>query len=369
MKFSLLSKLGLMAIPVIILAVVINQQIKPIAKVGYVTRGTAIDAIPGTIEVSAEVTMDLRSEVGGRVVESNLKEGLQVKAGDLLVQLDTEGLELERENILVRIRAIEERLKIGNPKLRTLKNMEEDYEVFERQAAEGTYSRNDLERRKRELDTLKDEITTQKIADEEQLEAEKIQLRTMDRRIRQARVVAPIDGVITDVFAYTGDLIGPSVPLARIISLDRRIEARISEENFSGIQPGQPALVRLLSYQRQTFPGEVLQVLDAADPLTQKYTLFLTVDIDQDLLIPGLTGEVSITRGRRVDSLLIPRRALRGNLVFVVGDDNVVEVRNVEPGYVSLNHAEILNGLNEGERVIVDGHERFRDGDRVRAAE
>ncbi len=287
----------------------------------------------------------------------------------MLVQLDTEGLELERENILVKIRSIEERLKIGDPKLRTLQSMEEDFAVFKRQAEEGTYSQNDLERRKREVDTLKDEIATQKIADEEQLQAEKIQLRTMERRIRHARVVAPIDGVITDVFAYAGDLIGPTAPLARIISQDRRIEARISEENFSGITPGQPALVRFLSYQRQTFPGEVLQVLDAADPLTQKYTLFLSVEIEPDLLIPGLTGEVSITRGRRVDSLLIPRRALRGSLVFVVRDDNIVEVRNVEPGYVSLNHAEILNGLNEGERVIVDGHERFRDGDRVRVAE
>lgn len=369
MNFSFLVKAGIVVIPLVIIGFVVNQQIRPVAKVELAALGTAIDAIPGTVEVKAEIVMDVRSEQGGRIVESHLKEGLALKEGDILLQIDTEGLELEKRRAELNIKTIEERIRIGNPKLRTLKNLEEDFEVFEKQSKEGTFPLNELERKRREIDSLKDEIETERIADREMLEEERISLETVERRIRQTTVRAPIDGIITDVYAYKGDLIGGNAPVARIISNERRIEAQISEENFSGIIPGQAALVRFLSYQRQTFPGEVIQVLDAADPLTQKYTLFLDVEIDQELLIPGLTGEASITRGRRVNSLLIPRRALRGNLVFVVGEGNIVEVRAVEPGYLSLNHAEILEGLKEGEQVIVDGHERFRDGDKVRLAE
>lgn len=369
MNLSLLAKVGIVVVPLVIIGLVVNQQIRPVAKVELANLGTAIDAIPATVEVKAEVAMDIRGEQGGRVIESHLKEGLLVKEGDVLMQIDTEGLELERSNALLKIETIEERLRIGNPKLRNLKNLEEDFEVFEKQSKEGTFPLNELERKRREIDSLKDEIETERIADRELLDAEKINLQTVERRIRQATITAPIDGIITDVYVYKGDLIGGNAPVARIISKERRIEAKISEENFSGIMPGQAALVRFLSYQRQTFPGEVVQVLDAADPLTQKYTVFLNVEIEQELLIPGLTGEASITRGRRVNSLLIPRRALRGNLVFIVGENNIVEIRPVEPGYLSLNHAEILNGLKEGEMVIVDGHERFREGDRVRLAD
>jgi len=126
--------------------------------------------------------------------------------------------------------------------------------------------------------------------------------------------------------------------------------------------------VRFLSYPDQRFNGEVVQRLPAADPLTQRYTVFIDVDIDKDLLVPGLTGELTIIRGRRANSLLIPRRALRGNRVFVVNSDNVVEIRQVSPGFVSLNAAEIRDGLKQGEWIITDGHERFKEGDRVRVA-
>src|SRR5690606_16537403 len=122
-------------------------------------------------------------------------------------------------------------------------------------AKEGTFSLKELERKRREIDNLKDEIETERIKDKEELEAEKIHLQTVERRIAQATVKAPMDGVITDVYVHEGELIGGNVPLAKIISKERRIEAKISEENFSGIEPGQQALVRFLSYQRQTFPG------------------------------------------------------------------------------------------------------------------
>ena len=81
--------------------------------------------------------------------------------------------------------------------------------------------------------------------------------------------------------------------------------------------------------------------------------------------MPGITGDASITVALRDAQALIPRRAVSGNYVLVV-NDGIVEPRKVELGYVDLDRAEVLNGLKEGELVIVEELDLFRPGQRVR---
>ena len=79
-------------------------------------------------------------------------------------------------------------------------------------------------------------------------------------------------------------------------------------------------------------------------------------------------GEASIVIGERDGQAIIPRRALRGNEVFVIEAGRVV-TRKVQVGFLGLNEAEILNGLRDGERVIVENLDQFQAGDRVRTKE
>ena len=103
-----------------------------------------------------------------------------------------------------------------------------------------------------------------------------------------------------------------------------------------------------------------------SDPDTQRYEVFLNVDFPIELLKPGLTGEVSIVVGEHQNTLIVPRRALFGYSLFVVKNGQV-QSRKVTIGYVGLNEAEILDGVGEGERVIVEKPTFFRDGDHVRS--
>src|SRR5690606_37334579 len=113
------------------------------------------------------------------------------------------------------------------------------------------------------------------------------------------------------------------------------------------------------------YPARVDKILPTADPDTQRYSVFLEVEIDPEILVPGITGDVSIVAGEHQNTLIIPRRALFGNNVFVVTNGRV-ELRQVQTGFTSLNHVAILDGLSEGELVVVDQLDTFRDGDRVR---
>jgi len=142
------------------------------------------------------------------------------------------------------------------------------------------------------------------------------------------------------------------------------IEAKISEENFSGLKIGQKATLRFLSYGVAQYTGRVEKILPAADPLTQRYMVHLSAEIDPKLLVPGITGEVNIIVDARDEAIVIPRRALLGRNVFVVKDGRV-QIRTVEVGFTSLKSVEILRGVDQGELVIVEDLDRFRAGDRV----
>ena len=344
----------------------VQQRMIPVANVAPVERGTAVDAVPGSVEVEAELVQNLRSEIGGRIQESFLSEGREVSRGEVLVQMDTEPLELDIERIQTRMANVERRKERGSLLKFELLSLDEDIENLEKLVQEGSAPSIDLERMKRERESIQEKMEREELEFVESLRELEIELLQKERQINQATVRSPMDGIIEQVYAFPGDLIGSGAPLARIISVERRVEAKISEENRAGIEVGQAATVRFLSYPRELFDARVVRVMPSVDADTQRYRIHLDVDIDIDLLLPGLSGEVSIIRGSRSDTLLIPRRAMLGQFIFVLGPEQVVERRRVEPGFVSLNQAEVLSGVEEGELIITDNLDLFRDGDRVR---
>jgi multidrug efflux pump subunit AcrA (membrane-fusion protein) len=146
----------------------------------------------------------------------------------------------------------------------------------------------------------------------------------------------------------------------------RTVQARISEENFGGIAVGDPATVIFLSFgSAKTFKAKVSKILPTAEAATQRYVVYLAVDIPEEQLKPGMTGEVSILVSVDPWALLAPRRALAGNKLLVVNDGRV-EVRTVKVGYIALNVVQILDGVKEGDLVISDELDQFHPGERVR---
>lgn len=82
-------------------------------------------------------------------------------------------------------------------------------------------------------------------------------------------------------------------------------------------------------------------------------------------LKPGLTGEVSIIIAKRANAVIVPRRALVGEYVYVAEGGRLM-LRKVVKGYEGLNEVEIVSGLQAGEQVVVEQQDRYREGERVR---
>lgn len=356
---------------ILILAVVAGAAVavfyfsRPVAKVAPVTSGLAIKAVPGSVTIFAEYQMELKSEIGGRVLKSKLDPGLHVKEGEFLVQIDTGDLDLEIERIESEFNAHKSRIAVGSSIKIELDTVREQLQNIERLFGMGNASESQVVQQKRALRQTEQRVELEAVENQLRTEGYENTLKVKRRQREKMTILAPFDGVIASVNARPGDLIGSNAPIATLISTSRTVEAKISEENFAGLAIGQKASVRFLGYGPQLYGSSVTKILPTADPQTQRYIVHLNVDLPPDKLVPGLTGEVNIVTGERQGDAIAPRRALRGNEVFVVKNGRV-ELRKVQTGYVALNVVEVLSGLKAGELVLVEQLDQFRNGDRVR---
>lgn len=351
---------------VVVLAVIAYVYAsRPVALVAKVVSGTAYKMVPGSVIVQAEYDMELRSEVGGRLVQSHLDHGAPVAAGSILAQLDTGDLALEIEGIQDRYESEKKRIAVGSAILLELQSAQESLENYERLTKAGNYPEAELIKQRRLVRQIEQRLELEKVANQQLLDNLENTLKVKQRQLEKMTIVAPFDGVVSEVKARPGDLIGANSPIAKLISTSRTVEAKISEENFADLKLGQKSSVRFLPYGMQLYDATITKILPTSDPETQRYIVHLDVKIDPEKLVPGITGEVSIIVGERKANANIPRRALFGNNLYVV-KDGCVELRNVELGFTSLTTVEVLKGLEPGEEVIVDELDRFRQGDRVR---
>ena len=247
-----------------------------------------------------------------------------------------------------------------------LDNAKDELVNKERMFKLGNISESELTKQQRLVKQAEQKVALEDVENQQKSETYANTLKAKRRKLEKMTFIAPFDGVISIIYARPGDLIAENVPIATLISTSRTVEAKVSEENFAGIRVGQKASVRFLGYGNQLYGASVTKVLPTADAETQRYIVHLNVDLPQEQLVPGLTGEVSIVIGQReAQATVVPRRALRGNELFVV-ENGRVELRKVKVGFVALNFAEILSGVKKDELVLVEELDRFQDGDRVR---
>lgn len=389
----LLLKLGLVLVVLAGAAVFAFSSLQETAHVKPVRRGTAVDAVTGSVSVDAEggTAKELKAEADGKVVEcAAIVEGHKFKEGDVLLKLDTTELErafkqAERAHKEARQRA-HELMTGGKPELLAKANelsAEQLAELFRKvnpnreQAAEklkqarryfelNNISKEQLRDAERTLENIDLDLRL-KAFDEKKSDADFEAAReNYELQLERMQIKAPSDGEIVEASIWKGALIGRAHVVGKFMSHERVVAARISEESFGRVKVGQTAFVRLLTYGDSNFEAKVSKLLPKADE-AQRFKVFLDVKVDNpDQLKPNSTGEVTITVDMQPNSLITARRAVFDSDKLYVVKDGRVEKRQVKIGYVNLTEAQILEGVKEGELVIVDQLDLFRDGERVR---
>lgn len=346
----------------------VSYAMRPVAQVVPASRSKAVRSVPGTVEVKAEFDVVLKSEVGGRVKTTELEIGRKFFKGDVLVTIDSGDVDIEIERIKNEIVAAKRRVEIGSTLSAEEKNKLDTLDNLERQTKSGAYPQAEFEKEKRLYQQLVQRRELDEVNLRLALDTLESQLRVREREKSKMTILAPTDGQVTGVLARVGDLVANNTPIATLISLTRTIEGKLSEDNFAAVLLGQRAQVRFLTFGDTQYPATISKVLPSADPTTQRYSVYLDVQLPEGReVMPGLTGEVGIIISERPNAVVVPRRALVGNYLYVVKGGKV-DRREVTRGYDSLNYVEILAGVDAGEEVIVEQQDKFSAGQPVRTA-
>jgi RND family efflux transporter MFP subunit len=361
-------KIGIPVLVILLLVVWINRQLGMTAIVAPAKIGTAVNAVTGTVEVLANADIRVKARHRGVIVENRAKPGEIVEADAVLSVQASEDLDLEIEQVQIRLEAARAREELESTNKIDLESVDEEIEGVElavelKQAPVSRLENLKRGRRKTEVFWKGEEILKR-----ENRRLLENQLAQLTLKKDQMLTPAPFAGTIAEINAFKGDLVNPGQNLVRLISHGRIVILKLTEEDYYGVKEGQPVTLRLASYPDQAFDGTVQRLEDVADSNSKTRNVFVKVDAVDSVLVPGLTGEGYLVKDERANAVLIPRRALIGNLVYVV-DGGVVDVRRVRPGYMGLNQAEILEGIEEGDQIILENQNLYKPGDHVEVVE
>jgi len=373
--------------------------------------GAVGDAAPSATWVPRKAP-GFQGDLAHKVDRVLVKVGDFVKAGDLLVKFDADALDsrikANRESQALAIRNLEEldkrqtfrrkemkaAVRSSEAHLRSarstlardeenLKRMQELWkeELISKFDLERAYASRDLAafnlrsaeeealRRKNDQLDLEASLATQRNSVMAQMSTAEAHLLASTGDKQNAWLTAPWDGLITDVSAVEGEwqFVGENlVRLAQIESI--HVIARVAQEMVDRVFVGQQAGVVFDALPYKTFEGEVVGVDPAIDKGSATFKTTISISNSAHKIRPGMSGFARF-RNERI-ALVIPQPTITGTgsdtAVFVV-EDRVAKLRHVQIGeVVNVGFVEVLDGLKEGEEVVIHGLKDLQDGDPLR---
>jgi RND family efflux transporter MFP subunit len=202
-------------------------------------------------------------------------------------------------------------------------------------------------------------------ASEAQASAALAQARTS---LGYTHVRASFAGLVTAKLADAGTLASPGMALFTIEDTGNyRLEATVDESDIRLVRLGQAAQITIDSLAGAQLSGRVAEIVPAADPASRSFLVKVSLPAEARLR-SGLFGRAHFSRSQR-QVLLVPRSCVveRGQLtgVYVVGANQIAELRYVTLGANFGDKAEVLSGLKDGESVVGEPGDREFAGKRI----
>ena len=328
-------------------------------------RKTARDIVLGIAEISDFHTLTLKFERGGLVNEDYVEVGKIVTKGELLMQLDTEELELRKELLTIEQSFQKEETKLPTDYDFDLQKAEDEFQIQKEIWEKGRLPDETLENIARDVELLEDNRKRMQLQQKLDIKVRDNELTKVQYSINRMNLYSPIDGTIVEIMARKGDLVRQSQPVIKVIDKRRLIVGIIGEEDYEKTKIGHPLELRLKAFPDTVFHGKVDQILPISDPISNKFEIYVEADIPEEKLLPGLTGEITIIADTRKKAVVVPSQAVfDGYVLKVVGKK--VKKQEVEVGFVSLMEIEILKGVKAGDILITESNNMIEDGTFVR---
>jgi RND family efflux transporter MFP subunit len=193
-------------------------------------------------------------------------------------------------------------------------------------------------------------------------------------KAEKLRLKAPISGFIANLQSSAeGTRVPVGFRLCTIMDYSATlVQVNLPNTDLERVRIGQEVVVSNYALADQTFRGRVTAIDPTIDPQTRTFTVTIEVNNEKLILRPGMFVKADIVIENHPHAVIIPKAALqtRDNkpVAFIVQGASA-EMREVTTGIETREEVEILEGLAEGERLVVKGHETLRDKSKVRVTE
>jgi RND family efflux transporter MFP subunit len=343
-------------------------------KVVKARRSDLIIKLRSPAEAVTDRNIVMKAEVSGVIKSLKVRESKHVKKGDVLVELDDQEYRLNYEDAeAARLRAFSEMLveqrfadsvsESRGGQGRTLNDAKKLYEEAVQQYQKGLISREEFEKRSRlyekaliESGEKKDEV----IAAMKGLTQAEISVKKAQIDLEKTKIRAPFAGIITDIQVSPGEHVSAGRELFTLVNISKiQVHAQVLESEIGKMQVGREVDLKFSAYPGKVFKGTVSAISPIVNSEFKTCKVFIDVENPEEELKPGMHAEVEIAAEIHRNKLLVPQDAIltrsQRKLLFVV-EDGLAKWRYVEIGLENEEYAEILDGVQDGEPVIVEGH-------------
>jgi len=308
-------------------------ELIPQVKAVPAERGTAVEIVYATGGVEPVRWAKVASLIRDRIVEICDCEGRKVAKGDVLVRLDDREVQAQMRELKAR-------------------------EVF-------------LQREmSRVSELISRNIATTQAYERAAMDLQQVQAQIMVQleKINDYTIMSPMEGVVLRRDGEIGEIAEVGQILFRVgVPLPLQVVAEVNEEDIPRVALEQKVLFRTDAFAGKLLEGKVREITPMGDVVAKTYRIKVALPDDTPLK-PGMSVEANIVTRERAGALLVPVDALQGAAVFVI-DDSKARRREVKIGIRGTRIVEVLEGLQDGERVAAPAPTGLKDGARVRLAE
>ncbi len=351
-------------------------------------------SVNGTIEPIKTVYLDAIE--GGRVEEILIDEGNTVKKGDQIIRLSNTNLLLEISNnesnvaraindlkstqISLENQQINNQTRILDLQYQLMKlnrTFEYNKQLFEQNHVSKEdleYSKEQYQLTKSQLNLLQEKYVHDSIytharlkSDEESIRRMQSNLQLVMRRLENLNIKAPVDGELAMLKPEVGEVVTYGSRIGTINVLDSyKMRVDIDEHYIARINRG---LKGDFEFAGATHNLEIIKVYPEVRNGTFQVDMKFSGRIPEQIRI-GQTARIRLELGESKEALLLPRGGFYqntgGQWIYVVDDNYGVAVkRGIRIGRQNPRYYEVLDGLQEGEKVIISGYDNFGDNDKL----
>ena len=379
------------------------QKPAPMVEVETVKPEDLTRSLQLTGEVIAVESARISSTVDGPISFLPFREGDRVQVGEKLIEID-------RATLRAEVAAAEAALEVAKARLadllagtrpeeidkasETLKQFKEsaefaakDLERIEMLVKSGALPSEELEKAKvkqvseqtkftaarRQVDMLKAGLTITTIAVQRAVvkEAEaKVDLAAA--RLAECIIRAPLTGTVTRLWVKPGDMAAVKAPMLELTNFASLvIRCAVPEKHASELRIGMKATAGIDALPDRVVNAEIVRVFPELDQKLRTRTIELSTDITGELM-PGMFARVNLVVQKYENVLALPVQAIRtnpaGKTIVFFAQEGQAMAKPVKPGIIVGNRQQIIEGISSGDKIIVAGNERLKDGAAIRMA-